>query len=67
MMHRDSTGIVQRIEPGAINLMIVNEVSAAELAKMRTEIKPVIEKYSAAYDPAVVSTFKSEVERVQKF
>jgi tripartite ATP-independent transporter DctP family solute receptor len=47
--------------------MIVNEVPAAELAKMRTEIKPVIEKYSAAYDPAVVSTFKSEVERVQKF
>jgi tripartite ATP-independent transporter DctP family solute receptor len=47
--------------------MQVNEVSAAELAKMRNEIKPVIEKYSAAYDPAIVSTFKSEVERVQKF
>ncbi len=47
--------------------MQVNEVSAPELAKMRSEIKPVIEKYSAAYDPAIVSTFKSEIERVQKF
>jgi len=47
--------------------MLVNEVPAAELAKMRTEIKPVIEKFSAAYEPAIVSTFKSEVERVQKF
>jgi tripartite ATP-independent transporter DctP family solute receptor len=47
--------------------MQVNEVSAPELAKMRNEIKPVIDKYSAAYDPAIVSTFKSEVERVQKF
>ncbi len=47
--------------------MQVNEVGAPELAKMRSEIKPVIEKYSAAYDPAIVSTFKSEIERVQKF
>ena len=47
--------------------MQVNEVPAAELAKMRAEIKPVIEKYSAAYEPAIVSTFKSEVDRVQKF
>jgi TRAP-type C4-dicarboxylate transport system substrate-binding protein len=47
--------------------MLVNEVPAAELAKMRAEIKLVIDKYSAAYDPAVVSTFRSEVERVQKF
>ena len=47
--------------------MQVNEVPAAELAKMRAEIKPVIDKYSAAYDPAVVSTFRSEVDRVQKF
>ena len=47
--------------------MQVNEVSAQELAKMRSEIKPVIEKYSAAYDPTIVSTFKSELERVQKF
>ena len=29
------------------------------------DIKPVIDKYSAAYDPAVVSTFRSELERVQ--
>ena len=47
--------------------MQVNEVPAAELAKMRAEIKPVVDKYTAAYDPAVVSTFKSEVDRVQKF
>ncbi len=47
--------------------MQINEVGAAELAKMRADIKPVIDKYSAAYDPAVVSTFRSEVDRVQKF
>ncbi len=47
--------------------MLVNEVPAAELAKMRAEIKPVIDKYSAAYEPAIVTTFKSEVDRVSKF
>lgn len=47
--------------------MQVNEVSAPELAKMRAEVKPIYEKFSASYDPAIVSTFKSELERVQKF
>ncbi|CAN5364126.1 TRAP transporter substrate-binding protein [soil metagenome] len=47
--------------------MQVNEIAPAELARMRAEVKPVQEKFSAAYDPAVMSTFKSELERVQKF
>ena len=47
--------------------MIYNDVPAAELAKMRAEVKPVYDKFSAAYDPAVVTLFKSELERVSKF
>ena len=47
--------------------MQINEVGAAELAKMRSDIKPIVEKFSAAYEPAIVSTFKSELDRVQKF
>ena len=47
--------------------MVYNDVPAAELAKMRAEVKPVYDKFSAAYDPAVVTLFKSELERVSKF
>jgi hypothetical protein len=34
---------------------------------MRAEVKPIHDKFSAAYEPAVVSTFKSELERIAKF
>jgi len=47
--------------------MVYNDVPAAELAKMRAEVKPVYDKFSAAYDPAVVTLFKAELERVSKF
>ena len=47
--------------------MQINEIAPAELARLRAEVKPVQEKFSAAYDPAVMATFKSELERVQKF
>lgn len=46
--------------------MQVNEVSGAELARMRAAVKPVYDKFSASYDPAVVSTFHHEMERMQK-
>jgi len=47
--------------------MIYNDLPAAELTKMRAEVKPVYDKFSAAYDPAVVTLFKTELERVSRF
>ena len=47
--------------------MLHNEIAPAELARMRAEVKPVHDKFAASYDPAVVSLFKSELERVSKF
>jgi hypothetical protein len=41
-------------------------VPAAELVRMRAAVKPVYDKFSAAYDPAIVTLFKSELERVSK-
>ena len=46
--------------------MVLNEISASEQARMRSEVKPVHEKFAASYDPAVVKLFKSELERVSK-
>jgi tripartite ATP-independent transporter DctP family solute receptor len=46
--------------------MVYNDVPPAELAKMRAAVKPVYDKFSAAYDPAIVNLFKSELERVSK-
>ena len=46
--------------------MVYNDVPPAELAKMRAAVRPVYEKFSAAYDPAIVTLFKSELERVSK-
>ncbi|MEO5669558.1 MAG: TRAP transporter substrate-binding protein [Ramlibacter sp.] len=47
--------------------MVYNDISAPELARMRAEVRPVYDKFSAAYDPAVVTLFKTELERVSKF
>jgi TRAP-type C4-dicarboxylate transport system substrate-binding protein len=46
--------------------MVYNDVPPAELAKMRAAVRPVYDKFSAAYDPAIVTLFKSELERVSK-
>ena len=46
--------------------MVHNEIGPAEMARMRAEVKPVHDKFAAAYDPAVVTLFKSELERVSK-
>jgi tripartite ATP-independent transporter DctP family solute receptor len=46
--------------------MIYNDIPAAELAKMRSAVKPVYDKFSAAYDPAIVTLFKAELDRVSK-
>jgi TRAP-type transport system periplasmic protein len=46
--------------------MVHNEIAPAERARMRTEVQPVYDKFSAAYDPAVVTLFRTELERVSK-
>jgi TRAP-type C4-dicarboxylate transport system substrate-binding protein len=46
--------------------MQVNELAPAELARMRQAVKPIYDKFTAEYDQALVKTFRSELERIQK-
>ena len=46
--------------------MVHNEIAPAELARMRAEVKPVHDKFAASYEPAVMTLFRSELERVSK-
>jgi tripartite ATP-independent transporter DctP family solute receptor len=45
--------------------MQVNELAPAEVTRMRTAVKPIHDKFSAEYDPAIVKTFQAEMERIQ--
>ena len=45
--------------------MQFNELAPAELARMRSLVKPIHDKFSAEYDPALVKTFRAELERIQ--
>jgi tripartite ATP-independent transporter DctP family solute receptor len=47
--------------------MAYNDIAPAEVARMREAVKPVYDKFAASYEPAVVSLFRSEMERVSKF
>src|SRR6478735_7871001 len=44
--------------------MTYNAVAPAEVARMRTEVQPIYDKFAASYDPAVMTLFKTELERV---
>ena len=46
--------------------MQVNELSPAELARMRAQLKPVSDKFAASYDPAFMRDFNAEMERIRK-
>ena len=46
--------------------MVHNEIPAAEQARMRAAVKVVHDKFAAAYEPAVVNLFRTELERVSK-
>ena len=46
--------------------MVHNEIAPAEQARMRAAVKPVHDKFAATYDPAVVTLFRAELERVSK-
>jgi tripartite ATP-independent transporter DctP family solute receptor len=45
--------------------MQVNELAPAEVTRMRTAVKPIHDKFSAEYDPAIVKTFQAEMEKIQ--
>ncbi len=47
--------------------MQINELSPAELQRMSAAVKPVRDKFSADYDPAITATFRSELDRVKSF
>jgi tripartite ATP-independent transporter DctP family solute receptor len=46
--------------------MQINELPAAEVGRMRQMVKPIHDKFMAEYDPALVKTFRAELERIQK-
>jgi len=45
--------------------MQFTDVTAGELGRMRDAIKPVVERFSAEYDPAKVRLFNAELQRIQ--
>jgi len=45
--------------------MQLNEIAPAELARMKEAVKPVVDKYAAQLDPALVKAFNAELERVK--
>jgi tripartite ATP-independent transporter DctP family solute receptor len=46
--------------------MQYNEVSAAEQVRMRQIAKPVVDKFAASYDPAIVKLYNDELARIHK-
>jgi TRAP-type transport system periplasmic protein len=65
---KDQTRIASEKALGELQAkgMQFNEVSAAELARMRSAVKQVAERFSAEYDQGKVKLFNAELERVQK-
>jgi TRAP-type transport system periplasmic protein len=45
--------------------MQVNELSPAELTRMRAQLKPVSDKFAASYDPAFMRDFNAEMARIR--
>ncbi len=45
--------------------MQVNEIAPAEIARMREMVRPVYDKFTAAYDPVVVKAFRAELNRIR--
>jgi TRAP-type transport system periplasmic protein len=46
--------------------MTVNDLTPAELARMREQLKPVAEKFAASYDQAFMRDFNAEMERIRR-
>jgi tripartite ATP-independent transporter DctP family solute receptor len=54
------------IEQLKANGIQYNDVSAEEQARMRQIAQPVIDKFTAAYDPATVKLYNDELARIRK-
>jgi len=46
--------------------MTFNEIAPAEMTRMRAAVRPIYDKFTASYQPDVVTLFKTELERVSK-
>jgi tripartite ATP-independent transporter DctP family solute receptor len=46
--------------------MAVNELSNAEVVRIRQQTKPVTDKFAATYDQALVRDFYAEIEKIRK-
>nr|WP_315426126.1 TRAP transporter substrate-binding protein [uncultured Albidiferax sp.] len=46
--------------------MQFNEIAAPEVARMRQLVKPVVERFAASYDPAMVKLYNDELARILK-
>jgi TRAP-type C4-dicarboxylate transport system substrate-binding protein len=46
--------------------MVFNEVAPAEQVRMREIARPVLERFAASYDPALVKLYNDELARVHK-
>ena len=64
---RDQTKLAAEKALGELKAkgMQFNEIAPAEYARMQDATKPVIEKFSAQYDPARVKLFTSELARIR--
>ena len=43
-----------------------NDLSPAEMARMRQTAQPVTQKFAASYDPAIVKLYNDELARINK-
>ncbi|HTN66546.1 MAG TPA: TRAP transporter substrate-binding protein [Burkholderiaceae bacterium] len=46
--------------------MAINDVSPAEIQRMREVTKPVVDKFAASYDQGLVNDFHAELEKIRK-
>jgi tripartite ATP-independent transporter DctP family solute receptor len=46
--------------------MAVNVLPASEIARMRQQVQPVVDKFAASYDPAIVREFYAEIQNIRK-
>ena len=46
--------------------MLYNEIAPAEQARMGAIVKPVLEKFTASYDPAIVKLYNDELAKIRK-
>jgi len=53
-----------RSEPMAKGMQ-VNEIAPGEISRMREMVRPVYDKFTAAYDPVVVKAFRAELDKIQ--